>query len=179
MRGLGVQFRRATKQLEDLVKRAETVGGDIPPDRCAEIRTLLATCDQLSILTGGVSKANKVMREAAALLQRCDPLAELRLAKLDYIDQLASSCDRIMTAGEMPTHLHLCELATNVRDYEAAHSCGNDAYLLAFAWDVLAQAEAGLGMATDETHYVQAERRYAHARHEGAPMLTLVAGTAV
>jgi len=140
---------------------------------CEELSELTLHFDHLVILRGGAPGAPNLMTEAIALLERCDPQAHLRAIKLAYIDRLVSSCDSLMRAGEMPdAYLHA--LGEAVGEFEAMFARGADADFLAFVWDILAQAEAGLGEATSEAHYEQAQQRYRRARRGAAPVLALV-----
>jgi hypothetical protein len=175
MKHLDRETRRTGKRLKEMIEHVRNVlaaGSLIERAHCDELRALAGEYDQLVILRGGATGASKLMADAAALIERCDPLASLRAIKLDYIDRLATACDALMTAGQTPQAHYLSALGTAVGDFESEHSCGEDAHLLAFAWDILAQAEAGLGEATNEADYEQAEQRYRRVRR--APALTLV-----
>lgn len=177
MKTLDAELRRTSKQLKAVLQHARRlVAAHVMLDQahCDELRALVAEYDQLVILKGGVPGAPKITAEAIALIERCDPLASLRSMKLDYIDRLAATCDALMTAGQMPEPHYVNALGSAVGDYESEHSSGNDAYLLSFAWDILAQAEAGLGEPTNDAHYELAEHRYRRARRGAAPVLALV-----
>lgn len=175
MRELDGELRRTSKRLKAamyLARQALTAGAVLDRSHCDELRALAARLDQLLILRGGAAGAPKLMAEATALIERCDPLASLRAIKLDYIDHLTATCDALMTAGLMPEPHYMNALGTAAADFEHEHSCGEDGYLLAFAWDILAQGQAGLGEPTTDAHYEQAEQRYRRVRR--APALTLV-----
>jgi hypothetical protein len=176
MGNLEAEVRRVAKDLTAVIQHARqrlATEGMLGHAQCDELRELTTQYDQLVILNGGAPGASKLMVEAVTLLERVDPLANLRVIKLEYIDRLVSTCDSLMTAGLMPTP-YLSALGEAVGDYESAHACGDGADLLAFAWDVLAQAEAGLGEPSTDLHYEQAEQRYRRVRRVAAPVLALV-----
>lgn len=175
MNQLDGELRRTSKRLKAAIQLARQVlaaGAILDHGHCDELRALTAQFDQLVILRGGWPGASKLTADATALIERCDPLASLRAIKLEYIDRLTATCDALMTAGQMPELRYVHALGTAVSDFEVEHSCGVDGHLLAFAWDILAQAQAGLGEATTEAHYEQAEQRYRRVRR--TPTLTLV-----
>lgn len=175
MRDVAGELRRTSKRLKAAIHLARQVlaaGAVLDRGHCDELRALTARFDQLVILRGGAAGATKLMAEATALIERCDPLANLRAIKLEYIDRLAATCDALMTVGQMPEPHYMNALGAAAADFECEHSCGEDAYLLTFAWDLLAQGQAGLGEATTDAHYEQAEQRYRRVRR--TPALTLV-----
>jgi hypothetical protein len=177
MANLSTELRRVSKTLKAGIERARyalAAGAELSRSHCEELRDLTGQFDQLVTLNGGAPGAPKLMIEAVTLLERCEPLAMLRAIKLDYIDRLVSTCDSLMTAGQMPETAYITALGSAVCDFECAHPCGDDADFLAFAWDVLAQAEAGLGEATYDAHYTQAEQRHRRVRRSSAPVLSLV-----
>ncbi len=175
------ELRRALSSLNALMHTARdslAAGGQLDQVDCDELRVVICEIDRLLLLGAHTRGAAKAAAEALALLERCDPLAQLRSVKLDYIDRLTATCDSLMRAGTMPDSEYFSALAAAVCDFETQHSGGESAMQLAFAWDILAQAEAGLGEATEESHYAQAEQRYRPQRPT-APVLALVGGTAL
>lgn len=168
------ELRQACAALKAFVQEAECSRKPLGDARCAELRTLANECEHLLICAGDACPSANLLQRAAALIERHDPLAALRAAKLDHIERLTMACDRLMSAGALPPPPYIETLGAAVCDYESAHSTGNDTHLLAFAWDILAQAEAGLGEAVEDEHYDSAEQRYRRQASAAAPVLTLV-----
>lgn len=166
------------KALSHAARSALATETDLSDAECADLCAQIAEADRLLIQGASARGASTLIAEAVTLLERCDPLGSLRAIKIDYIDRLAATCDSLMTTGEMPDASYLRALASAVCEFEAHHFAGA-ADETAFAWDILAQAEAGLGEATDETHYSRAQQRYRRRMPGEAPALVLVAGTAV
>lgn len=175
MASLDGELRHVSTRLRALIQhtRGALITGVLNPSHRDQLRELTARFDQLVVLRGGAPGAPQLMTEAVRLLEKCDPLAYLRRIKLDYIDHLVSTCDSLMRGGEMPD-LYLKALGEAVGEFESAHGADDEEDFLAFAWDVLAQAEAGIGEATYDLHYEQAQQRYRRARRGTAPVLALV-----
>ncbi|MBL8544560.1 MAG: hypothetical protein JNJ63_12200 [Hyphomonadaceae bacterium] len=174
MAGLTEQLKRAEASLRAFVDGVESDlkhGRALDSERCHVLQNLAGGCETLLIRTGGAPSAHRTLQRACVLIEQCDPLACLRAAKLDYIDCVATACDRLMSAGQMPARPYLDALGAAVCDYETMHSLGDDDHHVAFAWDILAQAEAGAGEAAEDVHYEAAEQRY---RRPAAVNLTLV-----
>lgn len=175
------ELRRTLARLKTLghaARYALATETDLSDAQCDEFRAQIAEADRLLVQGASARGASSQIADAVALLERCDPLGNLKAIKIEYIGHLAATCDSLMTAGEMPDASYLRALASAVCDFEAHHfACTADE--TAFAWDILAQAEAGLGEATDETHYSRAQQRYRRRMPGEAPALALVAGTAV
>lgn len=178
MEALAKQLRRADSRLRTFVDTVEhdlRRGRPLDAPRCDALRGLAQDCESLLIRAGGVCSAHRTLCRAYVLVERFDPFAQLRTLKLDFIDRVATACDRLMSAGQLPPRPYLEALGAAVSDYETTHASGLDDHELAFAWDILAQAEAGVGEAAEDVHYERAEQRY---RRPAAPCLTLVARAA-
>lgn len=171
------RLRRVLKKLKLLVDDGLT-SAHLTEDHRADLAQRIAEADRLLLLGANARGAARLIADAVATLERADPLASLIAAKIDYLDHLASTCDRLMLQGEMPDSAYLHALAEAVFDLEAHNGEGAGGEL-SFAWDILAQAEAGIGEPIEETHYASARQRYRRRAPAEAPMLALVGGTAV
>lgn len=167
-------FKRSAACLDDAVRKLErrvAALGELSQELCLDLRVMLAECDKLRLMCGNFGREPHMMRRARALLDRYDPLARLRAVKLDHIDRMADLCDRLLADGHPPDVAYVRELASAVVGFEDELACEAETYLLAFAWDVLAQCEAGLGRTIEHTHYLGAHARALASRLPPAPRL--------
>jgi hypothetical protein len=114
------------------------------------------------LAVGDYSVRPRETHAALRVLRRYDPTYEARAANVAEIDRLTLICDQIMDCGLLPAPVYLCGLAEAVLQYEHVHACDADGHITSTAWDVLAQAEAGLGQSVEAAHYEQAYMRHAH-----------------
>ncbi len=171
-RELRIASRRLKASIEH-ARRMREAGALLDSGRCEALYALVAQYDQAVVRRGGAPGASQLMSEALSLIADSDPLAALRAIQLDYIDRLTATCDGLMSAGLMPDGQYLNALGWAVSSFKTEHGA-EDAPLLALAWDILAQAEAGLGEPTEDAHYQQAEQRYRACRRVSPPVLALV-----
>lgn len=156
--------RTAAAELVQIVKRARAQVYELGAPDLATIKALrlfVALTERDLLRAGNYAPHPRATRPAQALLVLHDPDHATRMLKLDEIDRLTIQCDDRLDIGLVDA-AQLRELGAAVLEFEQAYSCGADAHATATAWDVLAQAEAGLGQPVEPTHYEQARRRHSH-----------------
>ena len=133
-------------------RREARAAGWLTEEALEKLRVLMAVCEQDLLAVGDYSVRPRETHAALRVLRRYDPTYEARAANVAEIDRLTLICDQIMDCGLLPAPVYLCGLAEAVLQYEHVHACDADGHITSTAWDVLAQAEAGLGQSVEAAH---------------------------